>query len=190
VTLPASGAISLNAINTELGATATGLITLNDYNPRLLSNTAAGTQLSLSNFYSKTAKQLTAGFVSVTSGKTTTYSYGYGKTQFSPALGSYTGSTLLGGQIVYDVYCSSLSNSGSTFSYFLTVAGNQTSNVTIFTQCTINGTSYSRSQPGGAAPTYDSGNNVTIFNFDSVTSASFSSPQLFSNGSTYTVTWS
>jgi hypothetical protein len=189
MTLPVSGAISLSAINTELGASSSAIIKLNDYNPCLLAGVTPGAQIDLNGFHGKTAKQLTAGFVSG-GFPITFYSYGYGKTQFSPALGSYTGSTLLGGQIVYDVYCSSTSNTANTFSYFLTVAGNQTSNVTIFTQCTINGTSYSRSQPGGATPTYDSGNNVTIFNFDSVTSAAFSSPQLFSNGSTYTVTWS
>jgi hypothetical protein len=52
MTLPSSGPISLSAVNTELGLSATALISLNDTAVRTLAGVASGT-ISLSNLYGK-----------------------------------------------------------------------------------------------------------------------------------------
>jgi len=71
MSLPSSGIISLNAINAELGKSATGQLSLNDSDVRALLGKASG-QISLSDAYGKTKPSVGNTFIS---GYEPTYGY-------------------------------------------------------------------------------------------------------------------
>lgn len=159
MTLPSSGAISLSAVNVELGRASTAAISLGETAVRNLAGIASGA-ISLSNLYGKSL--VTGTTITVTEGQ---YDTG-GKVPFV-----YAGYSASGSSCAYVLGSASPTiyklvaikgiwsvNSGSTS---LDFAGNQTGNSSFLTSVTINGTSL------GAVPagSYNSNLNITTYTF-------------------------
>lgn len=91
--LQTSGQIALSNINTEMGKTATSLISMNDSAVRVIAGITSG-QISLSNFYGKSNVRatinLTAGYSKISGGTVETLGYQSG------FLGAISPTTLMG----------------------------------------------------------------------------------------------
>lgn len=159
MTLPATGSISLSAVNVELGRSSTAAISLGETAVRNLAGIATGA-ISLGNLYGKSVVTVTT--ITITEGK---YDTG-GKVSFTYAGYSRTGSScdyLFGSASPTTFKSAAIKgiwsvNPGSTS---LDFAGNQTGNSVFLTGVTINGTSL------GAVPagSYNSNLNITTYTF-------------------------
>lgn len=96
MTLPASGTITMSQIDVELGKASTANITLNDSNARSLAGvTTAGSTISMSNFYGKSAYTTMTGTGTNDTGTINDSSvngtaYTYPKVTVSGGSGGYT----------------------------------------------------------------------------------------------------
>lgn len=111
MTTPASGAISLNDIGTELGYSNASTVTLRDDNVRYLSGatTNATLQISLSDLYNKTSS-----FTHVVTNKywAAANAYGYAGGSAGTIIPTITKSPIFGSQPIYFLYWQ---GGGSTF---------------------------------------------------------------------------
>jgi hypothetical protein len=139
MTLPASGAISMNDLNVEMGFSGTAAITLNDANTvRSMLGKGAGTAIALSDAYGLTCITLTTGtYIGSNIGFLSPFSVG----SVSP--------TTLAGYTIYEMY-----NYASGFQVVLT---GQNIPQNTFTTFNINGKSFSSASASYNGSFFDNG---------------------------------